>query len=85
MAQHFAKTSMINNYKENYVRKLRNFQINRVNFPSHEEAYNALFFLGELKAVLPGPGELIYEMVKCLIKLFNKIWTEGFVPAKWKT
>lgn len=79
MAQHFAKTSMINNYKENYVRKLRNFQINRVNFPSHEE------LLGELKAVLPGPGELIYEMVKCLIKLFNKIWTEGFVPAKWKT
>ena len=96
--KHFSEISSSKNYSPQF-RDIRNSSVS-IRFESdNNEDYNALFTLRELREALlscestaPGEDNITYNMIKhlpehakvFLLKILNKIWETGIIPASWK-
>ena len=98
LGEHFAAVSDPSQYSPQF-QNIRNSKIHIEVTQNDDQPYNMNFTLRELEYALsttestsPGEDNILYEMIKhlpqhakiSLLKIINKIWVTGILPAEWK-
>ena len=100
LAETFFRNLSCQNCKPKFITVKQNAKKYKLNFKSKKlEQYNNLFSLKELKDSIKrshntavGPDEVHYEFLrqlhskslKLLLRIYNKLWTEGKFPGIWR-